>query len=120
MGNWIFLTCYALIIGHELDAIHQKEWRIFPGTNLLPDQLGFQVFTALHVPTFILLNWLFFLSTPNVMATAKFWFAIFAIAHIGAHWVYRNHKEYRFNNPLSRFLIWAPGVFGAIYLATIL
>lgn len=116
MADWIFLACYALLIGHELDAIQQKEWRIFPGTNLLPDRLGFQVFTALHVPIFVLLNWLFFLASADVMSIAKTCFAIFAILHIGAHWLYRNHKEYRFNTPLSHFLIWAPGVFGMMYV----
>lgn len=71
MVEWIFLTCYALVIGHELDAIQQKEWRIFPGTNLLPDQLGFRVFTALHVPLFMLLNWLFFFSAPRMSCTRQ-------------------------------------------------
>ncbi|TDQ64111.1 hypothetical protein ATL17_2124 [Maritalea mobilis] len=117
MADWVFLTCYALMIGHELDAIQQKEWRIFPGTNLLPDQMGFQVFTVLHVPLFVLLNWLFFLASAEVMAKAKIGFAIFAILHIGAHWLYRHHQEYRFHSPLSKFLIWAPGCFGLIYLA---
>ncbi len=84
MVEWIFLTCYALVIGHELDAIQQKEWRIFPGTNLLPDQLGFRVFTALHVPLFMLLNWLFFSQHPGCHARGKV---------LVCHFCYRAHRR---------------------------
>ena len=116
MLDFLLIASFSLMIAHELDAIDKKEWRIFPGTNLLPDDLGYKVFTILHVPLVGFLIWALFLAAPETTQIARSVFAGFSIAHIGAHYLYRNHKEYRFNNLFSNALIWGSGLFGAAYL----
>ena len=42
----------AFLMTHELDAINCQEWRMLPLLNFLDDNIGYQVFTILHVPVF--------------------------------------------------------------------
>ncbi len=42
----------AFLMAHELDAVHCQEWKMLPMLNFLDDNVGYQVFTILHVPIF--------------------------------------------------------------------
>ena len=42
----------AFLMSHELDAVNCQEWRMLPLLNFLGDNVGYQVFTILHVPIF--------------------------------------------------------------------
>ena len=39
-------------MSHELDAVNCQEWRMLPLLNFLDDNVGYQMFTILHVPIF--------------------------------------------------------------------
>jgi hypothetical protein len=104
----------AFLMSHELDAVNCQEWRMLPLLNFLDDNVGYQVFTILHVPIFaaILLcihsnkNWnqiLFRLSVFNVIHTGL---------HMLAVWCPRN----QFSSPLSWSLIIGGGFCGAMHV----
>jgi len=54
MEHLFFYIGLAFILTHELDAVQMKEWRIFPLISFLDDKMGYWVFTALHIPLFVM------------------------------------------------------------------
>ncbi len=107
----LFLTGLSfLVIGHELDAIYNREWRFFFAKIPLDDTTAYQIFTALHVPLAIWIIWVW----PN--RSFQFWFDIFLIAHGLVHWLLRNHPKVHFNNNFSRFWIYGGSLIGLIHL----
>ncbi len=116
MDRLFFFIGLSLIFTHELDAVRQREWRIFPGLALLDDDAGFQVFTALHVPLFLALLWGLFGGGLNEgLATGL---SAFFIVHVGLHLLALRHPENRFTSALSWALIGGAGLCGALDLLT--
>lgn len=114
MGQLFFFLGLSLILTHELDAVRQREWRIFPGLALLDDDAGFAAFTALHVPLFMALLWALFAGGLNRgLAEAL---SGFFVVHVGLHLLALRHPENRFTGPLSWSLIGGAGVCGALHL----
>jgi hypothetical protein len=56
-GELFFFLNLSLLVTHELDAIQRHEWRIFPLTVGMAEGAGYAVFTAAHIPLFLLLFW---------------------------------------------------------------
>lgn len=106
----LFFVNVAWIATHELDAIKQHEWRIFPFTVALPDQTAYLVFTALHVPLFAWIIW----ASEN--PSFQVGFDIFMIAHTGLHWSFRNRPLYEFDNWFSQMIIWGGVPLGVLHL----
>lgn len=106
---------YAALLGafftHELDAVKRHEWRLLPVLRALPDAAGEQVFIWAHVPLFAAI----------LMAGAdhgvRLGVAVFAVLHVGLHWLFRRHPSYEFNTPSSWALILLTGAIGAGYVA---
>ena len=100
-----------LVMGHELDAIENHEWRFFFAITPFSDQTAYRLFTIIHVPLFVFIIW-------NLQS---FWFQvrfnIFLIIHAGLHWVLRNHPKINFNNWFSRLWIFGGALLGATHLA---
>lgn len=116
MEQLLFILAMSLMFTHELDAVRRHEWRIFPGTNLLSDEIGFMVFLLAHVPLFGLVLWATFLQPESTALAFQMGFSAFCIIHVLLHWIYRNHPANEFDNPLSRSLIWGSGAAGAGHL----
>ena len=57
MTRLIFLAGVAFLSAHELDAIRQQEWRVFPITRALDDGGGYRLFVLLHIPLWMLILW---------------------------------------------------------------
>lgn len=112
MRQFLFILTFAFIVGHELDAVSQNEWRLLPLLNLLDDGSGRAAFVAIHVPLIVLLLWL------NARGSWIFHaaFGAFCAIHVGLHWAFEGHPLYTFNNPLSQALIWGAGIAGASLL----
>ena len=113
--NLLFLTglCFV-VIGHELDAIQNHEWRVFFAKVPIGDRTAYQIFTALHVPLAI---WIFLVwQNPSF----QFWFDIFLVAHGLVHWLLRNHSKVKFNNAFSRIWIFGGALIGLIHLNLVL
>jgi hypothetical protein len=59
----LFLLAFALMMTHELDAVARLEWRVLPVTSWMPDDVGFHVFVAAHVPlVLVLVHWAWLLA----------------------------------------------------------
>ena len=106
----LFLVGMAFLFVHELDAIQQHEWRFFFSLIPISDLTAYRIFTAAHVPLFVLIIW-----------NAQSWpfqigFDLFLILHAGLHWVLRNHPKIKFNGWFSRFWIFGGAVIGILHL----
>ncbi|MEM7530568.1 MAG: DUF6713 family protein [Chloroflexota bacterium] len=107
----LFFTNVAILaVAHELDAIHQREWRFFFGFTPLSDETAYRLFTALHVPLLVIILW-------NLHS---FWFQIgfdlFMIIHAGLHWGLRNHPAIHFDNWFSWVWICGGAMLGVVHL----
>jgi hypothetical protein len=106
----LFYINIAWIATHELDAIQQHEWRIFPLTSAFPDHTSYLIFTALHIPLF---TWVFWASNAP---SFQYGFDIFMILHAGLHWRFRHHSQYEFDNCYSQMIIWGGVPLGVSHL----
>ncbi|NJL95337.1 MAG: hypothetical protein HC915_17260 [Anaerolineae bacterium] len=107
---WLTLFNLSWMMAHELDAIQQREWRIFPLTALLPDRLGYVLFVSLHIPLLPLL----FAWGPDPRFQAGF--SVFLIVHLGLHLALCNHPRHLFKNAFSWVLIAGGAALGALHL----
>jgi hypothetical protein len=99
-----------LVMGHELDAIHQQEWRFFFAAIPLSDQTAYRLFTALHIPIFVFILW-------NLQSFRfQIGFDLFLIIHAGLHWFLRHHPKVNFNNWFSRLWIFGGAFLGFLHL----
>ena len=110
----VFLMGLACLFTHELDAIQQHEWRFFFAWTPLSDAAAYRVFTAAHVPLFVLIvaNW----ETPAFQVGLDVFLAI----HAGLHLLLRNHPLVTFNNGFSRLWIYGGAVMGLAHFALLL
>ena len=113
MAQAAYFAMLALILTHELDAMTRKEWRLLPGWRNLSDEMGRIIFVGAHVPLFFVL---LLLGIGYPLSAAAWWLSLFAIIHLGMHWLLRNHPENRFDNLGSWLLIGGAGVFGALHI----
>ena len=114
----LFVLGFCFLLGHEMDAIRVKEWKIFPIFNGMKDESGYVAFTALHVPLYALL--LVGLVGDGVSQGLIVGLDIFFIVHVVLHLVFYNHPENRFRSLFSYVLIFGAGVFGALDLLLML
>ncbi|HEC97867.1 MAG TPA: hypothetical protein ENI58_06910 [Nitrospirae bacterium] len=116
----LFYIGFALLLTHELDAIQRHEWRIFPITRKLKDEIAYYWFTILHVPLFVLLLWLMCHPSENI----RFWFQIsmdvFFIVHMVLHKLLSSHKNYEFVGVFSKAIIFSMGIVGIAHLSILL
>ncbi|MEM6282265.1 MAG: DUF6713 family protein [Chloroflexota bacterium] len=103
METLVYLCGLACLFNHELDAIQQEEWRFFLGWSSLSDEAAYRLFTALHLPLFVLILWY----TPSV--GFRVGMDMFLIAHAGVHWLLRSRPVIRFNSAFSRVWIFGGG-----------
>ena len=109
-----FAIAFSCLLTHEMDAIRLREWKIFPILTALPDEQGYTVFTALHVPLYGLLLWA--LLSPDASAPVINGLDIFCIVHVGLHMIFRNHRHNQFQSWFSWALILGAGLAGAVDL----
>lgn len=112
----LFRLAFALMMTHELDAVARLEWRVLPITSWMPDAVGFHFFIVAHVPLVVVLTRWAWGGNPVARERLRYWFCAFCVLHAGLHWAYRNHPEYRFDNPLSVGLIWSCAATGFAWL----
>ena len=109
-----FSIAFSCLLTHEMDAIRLREWKIFPILTALPDERGYTVFTALHVPLYALLLWR--LRSPGASASIITGLDIFCMIHVGLHVIFHNHRHNHFRSWFSWALILGAGLAGAIDL----
>ena len=112
MEDLYFYIGLTLILTHELDAIRLKEWTVFPILSSLNVNLGFKIFTILHIPLFLVI---FYGLKTNQEQTIK-WLDIFFIIHIGLHLLLLKNKNNPFKSIFSWIIILLTGLFGILDL----
>jgi hypothetical protein len=114
-SHFFFVVALSFILLHEMDAVKQHEWRIFPLTFWLNDRLGYFVFMALHLPLYVLLFWnLYRADGPN--HTLIRGFNIFFIVHVFLHLLFLKHPKNEFKSVFSWVIILGAGISGFIDL----
>jgi hypothetical protein len=113
MENYaFFFVAFSFILVHEMDAIRQREWRLFPFLSALNDERGYLVFTAIHVPLYTALLWGLFPGGNTINRSLVIGLDIFFIIHVGLHLLFMRHPDYQFRSWLSWALILGAGVAG--------
>ena len=107
-----FYLAVSFILIHEMDAVRCREWRIFPGLNLLSDRTGMIWFMLLHIPLFALLIQSIGTGSESVI----FGLNIFFMAHVGAHLLLYRHPKNEFTDWISWTMILGAGVCGGLDL----
>ena len=116
MAQYIFFFVgLAFILTHEMDAIKAREWTIFPLLAKLDDKTGYLVFTAVHIPLYLVLFWALF--TPDGLNRGLITgLDIFFIIHVFLHLLLLRHPENRFTSVFSWTLILGAGIAGLLDL----
>ncbi|MFN7178313.1 DUF6713 family protein [Hyphomonas sp.] len=99
----------ACLVTHELDSILLQGRRTFS----LIGGFDQQIFLWAHVP--VVLAMLFYAEFSRRISV-RYGMCVFAVIHVGLHWVYRNQPVYDFTSVSSWVLILLAGIFGAAYL----
>ncbi len=114
-SHFYFFIALAFIFVHEMDAIRQHEWRMFPLTSWLKEKTSFLIFMGLHVPLYVLLLWNLY--TPNGLNKGLIQgLDIFFIIHVVLHLLFLKHPKNEFNSIFSWIIILGAGVAGFIDL----
>jgi hypothetical protein len=115
MESLFFFIGLSFILTHEMDAIKCREWRIFPLTSRLDDKMGYLVFTAAHLPLYLLLFW--YLYTPDGLNQSLIrGLNIFFVVHLFLHLAFLRHPKNEFKSAFSWILIVGAAVAGTIDL----
>ncbi len=120
MLDALFVLGAALLVTHEFDAVRRREWRVLPLLRAMPEDAAANVFVLLHAP--ISAATIVLALDPDDGPRLAFQTAMsaFMVAHVGMHYLLRRHPAYGFDTPLSRTLIWAPGIVGMLYLIVLI
>ncbi|MFC7226705.1 hypothetical protein N0B31_04760 [Salinirubellus salinus] len=110
----LFLTVVSFLFVHELDAVRQREWRFFVAPVPVSDELGYRLFTTLHVPLVVLILW-YVASLPFQVG-----FDAFAIVHGLLHVGLREHPLLQFESRFSWVWILGGSSLGALHLLLVL
>jgi len=110
-----FFVGLSFILTHEMDAIKAREWTIFPLTAWLDDKMGYLVFTALHIPLYLLLFWSLYRPEGLNRGLIR-GFDIFFIVHVVLHLLFLWHPKNQFTSTFSWLVIVGAGVAGALDL----
>lgn len=118
VSDLLFFGAFSLLLTHEMDAVRCREWTIFPLLGrITQDVHGYALFTALHVPLYIVLLWAIFPYGGTLNQPVAIGFDLFCIVHVALHWLFRRHPRYEFNTRFSWTLILGAGLAGALDLA---
>ncbi len=115
MTDVLFNAALALLIAHELDAVHWREWRLLPVLRGLPDPAARAWFTLLHVPLLAAFFWLM----TSAHAAFQIALATFTLVHAGLHVLLRHHPVYEFRGALSWLYILGAAIMGGSYLIAV-
>jgi hypothetical protein len=113
----LFLLSFSTLLVHEMDAVHELEWRIlFPFSLIKNDETAHVAFTGAHVPAIAAL--LFALTRPSPAADrVATGLSLFSVGHAVAHAVFRWKKWGGFRSSFSKTLIYGAAVAGLADLA---
>ena len=112
----VFYLAFSVLLAHELDAMHKREWRLLFILRTLPEEKARRAFVMAHVPLVALLLWLVANPIETVSSWTRIGLDVFMILHAGLHWRLENHSEYRFTTLHSRLLIYGTAALAIVHL----
>lgn len=117
MQHVFFVVGLSLILTHEMDAIRLQEWKMFVVLSAMTDATAYVVFTALHIPLYILLFWgLFAPGSTSVESSLVGGLNVFFVVHTILHLLFLKHPANQFRSAFSWTLIAGAGVAGMLDL----
>ena len=116
MKNFVFYLGLGALFTHELDAMPNHEWRLLPLVQMLPDEMGMNVFVIAHVPLFAFLLALVASSNSRTRTISKLVISGVLVLHGLLHAIFMSHPSYEFASILSNALIFGGAVCGALYV----
>ncbi|MFZ9052798.1 MAG: DUF6713 family protein [Woeseiaceae bacterium] len=109
----------GMLFTHEMDAMPNHEWRVFPLLGSLPDAIGQFIFLAVHIPIFALV--IAFVASLNqkVRDRAQKIAAGFLIAHAALHFMFSGQANYEFSSFFSSALILGAALCGIGFFSAV-
>lgn len=112
----VYYLVVAMLLTHEMDAVHKREWRLLFLLRKLDDATGRTAFILLHIPLIVFVLWL----NTHSEAIVRYWtmisIDIFAVVHAGLHWRLSNHPDYAFNTRSAKLLIYGAAVASIVHM----
>lgn len=108
----VFAVELSLLFIHEMDAIRQKEWRMFVVLKDMEETRAYRVFTLIHLPLYIAVLTLLMVQPMAAYIIVD----IFLIGHSLVHILFRAHKANALNSTYSRMLIYPMGMLAIVHL----
>jgi hypothetical protein len=114
LSQFVFVVAVSFLLTHELDAIRRREWRFFFAPVEVSEGAAYRIFTAVHVPLFVLLLW--YLDSSML----RLGFDVFLIVHGFLHAVLRNHPTVEFDDWFSSVWIFGGSSLAILHLSLVL
>jgi hypothetical protein len=113
-----FVAGVCLLLGHQMDAIRLREWRVLPLADRLDDAVAGPGFIAVNAAVSAAMLWGVFLTVPGGMNRAvAVGLDLFFLAHLAKHlWLLR-HPANPFRSAFSWTLIGGVAACGVLDLA---
>lgn len=113
LNHFFFFVGLSLLLTHEMDAVRLAEWRLFLFLSKMREEQAYTVFTALHIPLYVLLFWgLTQNSDGGINQNLVIGIDAFCVIHVFLHMLFIRHKEYQFHSVFSKLLIIGAGIAG--------
>lgn len=100
----IFALELALLLTHEMDAVHKKEWKMFFVLKDMAEERGYCFFTILHIPLYTAI---LMLLLSDYVRIGFYIMDVFLIAHLLVHVLFKKHPANNLNGRLSKSLIYS-------------
>lgn len=114
--NGLFALELALLLTHEMDAVGQKEWKLFIFLKDLPQQAAYWVFTLPHIVLYALVLFFLLLKCTIIFYVVD----LFLICHLLLHFFFRKHPENQLTGFWSKLIINSAGIIAGIHLFLLL
>lgn len=112
----IFILELVLLLVHEMDAIHKKEWKMFIILKDMKDTSAYHLFMGLHIPLYFIT---FFLLFSDLQSIGIYLIDIFLIIHLLLHLCFYKHKANQFKGIFSNGLIYGASVLAILHIILI-
>lgn len=113
---FIFAVNFSLLLLHEMDAVRNKEWKIFIILKDIKDEDAYIIFSLIHLPLYI---WII-ISVSQTLSTGCIfiWILtdIFMLFHGIIHFLFRKHASNNFKSLYSNALIYGMCILSAVHL----
>ncbi|MDR0309683.1 MAG: hypothetical protein LBH88_02860 [Candidatus Methanoplasma sp.] len=120
--NWVdvlFTVNFSILLLHEMDAIHAKEWKMFIILKSMNERTAYIIFSIIHLPLYFWVILTISQAFSSGYALVYLLTDVFLIAHMVVHFFFRKHSANNFSPVYSNVLIYTTGIIALIHLIMI-